>query len=259
MNPVQASQSIVFGLTPPTVKRTGPTLVSIVPTIASASGRTSPGTLNSAVVSARGRNLREREHRDHEENDREHERDGDTAGKRWRKHGVHPARSIYPTPRMPSMTMSAPASLSRRLKRDTCASRALATLMPPDDYARLLRLRDRGILEPGFERIHPLHLARRLREAVKGGIVYGPDPDTEIRERAAARKLKVILLESRSMKLLVEDLFSTTPEVHVACLEDAIALIEEGPAAIEERSRAWIEQRIPAVIGSRAQRVLNRC
>jgi len=98
-----------------------------------------------------------------------------------------------------------------------------------------------------------------LREAAKGSIVYGPDPDEEIRKRAAARKLNVSALQSQSMKLLAEDLFSTTPDVHVDCLSDAIALVEAGPDVIEERSRAWVERRVSAVVGSKAQRVLNRC
>ena len=43
----------------------------------------------------------------------------------------------------------------------------LQSMTTPDQWARLVALRDQGILKPGFERVHPYHLAMTLGRSTR--------------------------------------------------------------------------------------------
>jgi uncharacterized protein YbaP (TraB family) len=136
--------------------------------------------------------------------------------------------------------------------------RTLAQLLTPDQYARLVELRRRGILGAGFERRHPFHLALSLRGKVKGR-GFGPDASQVARRIAKKQRIHIAPLAETAAKPLAAELFQSRPEDHVRCLMDAVALAEAGPAAVRERSDAWAERRVPASLGSVAERVYGSC
>lgn len=136
--------------------------------------------------------------------------------------------------------------------------RTLSQLLTPDQYARLVELRRRGLIETGFERRHPFHLALSLRGKVKGR-GFGPDASQVARRIAKKQRIHIVPLAETAAKPLAAELFQSRPEDHVRCLMDAVALVEAGPGAVRERSDAWAERRIPASLGSVAERVYGSC
>jgi uncharacterized protein YbaP (TraB family) len=136
--------------------------------------------------------------------------------------------------------------------------RTLSQLLTPDQYARLVELRRRGLIAPGFERRHPFHLALSLRGRVKGR-GFGSDASQVARRIAKKQRIHIAPLAETAAKPLAAELFRSRPEDHVRCLMDAVALVEAGPAAVRERSDAWAERRIPASLGSVAERVYGSC
>jgi len=137
--------------------------------------------------------------------------------------------------------------------------KSLAQMMPPEQFARLVALQKRGILKPGFERDHPFHLALKLRNVVKGKRGYGPDAGRFVTRTVKKHKLKMVPIAQGRAKPFVNELFGLPPEAHVACLLDAVTLVEAGPGAIKARSDAWAERRVPDATNSPAERVDHRC
>ena len=65
----------------------------------------------------------------------------------------------------------------------------------------------------------------------------------------------MVPIERSKAKPLVKDLFASTPEEHLPCLEASIAMAEAGPAAVQARSDAWAARRVPEVLASPADKV----
>jgi uncharacterized protein YbaP (TraB family) len=135
----------------------------------------------------------------------------------------------------------------------------LATILPQDQFARLAALQKRGVLKPTFERKHPLHLAMELRDYAKGKGDYGPRADAFVQKAVKKYKLKSVPIATGRAKPMVNDLFAAPPESHVPCLIDSIGLAEAGPAAVQARSLAWAERRVPAVLSSPAEKPYLSC
>lgn len=136
---------------------------------------------------------------------------------------------------------------------------SLAGMMSPEQFARLVALRNRGILKPGFERKHPFHLALMLHNVARGKRGYGPDVGQFVRRTAKKHKLKMVPIARGKAKPIVNEFFATTPQSHVPCLLDAVTLVEAGPGAIKARSDAWAERRVPDAIDSPVERADHRC
>lgn len=135
----------------------------------------------------------------------------------------------------------------------------LLSMLSASQLARLSALEKRGLLRSGFERRHPLHLARELEKAVEEQVKLGPSLTREVDRAVKAHKLRKVPIVTRKGKPLVTDLFSSRPERHVPCLEAAIALAEAGPAAITNRSRNWAARRVPEALASPINRVEATC
>jgi len=133
----------------------------------------------------------------------------------------------------------------------------LQTMMTAEQFARLVALRNKGVLKAGFERTHPLHLAHSLGSATagKGGL----GPGTYVRRIARKNRLKMVPMAQLGAKAVMADLFGSTPKTHVPCLMDAVALAEAGSGAIKARSDAWAERRVPAALASVAWRMERSC
>ena len=124
----------------------------------------------------------------------------------------------------------------------------LQAMMAPEQFGRLVALRERGVLKAGFERIHPLHLAHSLDSATmgKGGIA----PGTHVSRVARKNKLKIVPSAKADAKAVTTELFGSEPRAHMPCLMAAVALAEAGSAALKARSDAWAERRVPAALAS---------
>lgn len=153
---------------------------------------------------------------------------------------------------------SAIGALSKWRKQATLPKgQTLRSMMAPDQFARLVALRNRGVLGAGFERKHPFHLARSLINATAGK--RAPDVDAYVRRTARKNKLKMVPLARGDSKAVLADLFGSAPQSHVDCLMDAVALAEAGRGAFKARSAAWAERRVPAAQASVASRFERTC
>jgi uncharacterized protein YbaP (TraB family) len=135
----------------------------------------------------------------------------------------------------------------------------LADFLPRDQFARLVALQKRGILKPGFERKHPLHLSMELRDYAEGKGGYAPRADSYVQKAVKKYKLKSVPITTGKAKPFVNDLLASPPESHVPCLIDSIGVAEAGPGAVQARSRAWAERRVAAVLASPAQKPFLSC
>jgi uncharacterized protein YbaP (TraB family) len=137
---------------------------------------------------------------------------------------------------------------------------SLSAIAGPEAMRRLAALRTRGMVEADYDRRHPLHLSGDLRDRAKGGIDYGRNVADYARNAARKHKLAgVVPVERSRARPVVKDLFASTPEEHLPCLEAAIAAAEAGPAAVQARSDAWAARRVPEVLASPADPVYQSC
>jgi hypothetical protein len=136
---------------------------------------------------------------------------------------------------------------------------SLARMMPPAQFQRLVALKNRGILKAGFESRHPLHLAGDLRDLAKGKSGYGVDADEYVFRAVRKHKIKTVPLTTMTAKPLIQEFFKIPPQRFVPCLLDAVALVEAGPGTVKARSDAWAERRVPEVVASPADKVVETC
>jgi len=135
----------------------------------------------------------------------------------------------------------------------------LAALLPPAQFDRLVELQRKGVLKPGFERKHPLHVAGELRHAARGKAKYSPGARHFVMKAVDEHKLTMVPIARKKAKPMAEDLFGSSPSRHVPCLVAAIGLAEAGPGAIEARSQAWAARRVADVLNSPAERPFADC
>ena len=136
---------------------------------------------------------------------------------------------------------------------------SLAQMMPAAEFQRLVALKNRGVLKPGFERRHPLHLADDLRDLARGKKGYGVDADQYVLRAVRKHKIKTVPLRSMTAKPLLQEFFKIPPQRFVPCLLGAVALAEAGPGTVKARSDAWAERRVPEVLASPADKVHASC
>jgi hypothetical protein len=137
---------------------------------------------------------------------------------------------------------------------------SLSAIAGPPAMRRLAALRTRNMVRADYDRRHPLHLSMDLRDRGKGDIDYGRDVAEYARNAAKKHKLaEVVPIQRSKAKPVVKDLFASTPEDHLPCLEAALAMAEAGPAAVQARSDAWAARRVRDVLTSPADPVYERC
>jgi len=127
---------------------------------------------------------------------------------------------------------------------------SLSAIAGPGAMRRLAALRAKGAVRGDYDRRHPLHLGRDLRERAAGDIKFGRGADDYVRRAIKEYKLTLVPIEKSKAKPLVKDLFASTPQQHLPCLEASIAMAEAGPAAVQARSDAWAARRVPEVLAS---------
>ena len=170
-------------------------------------------------------------------------------------------RVMFPAYQLPSLN---PISLVKTYSRFKSHSnlpkgQTLASLMPPAQFQRLVALRNRGILKPGFERTHPFHVALALRKYALGREKYGTSPRSYVNWAVQKYKLSAVPIKRVKIGAVARDFFAIPAREHVPCLIDAIRLAEAGQGAIPAWSKAWAERRVPEVIASPAERVHQSC
>lgn len=135
----------------------------------------------------------------------------------------------------------------------------LADHMSPEQFGRLVQLKNRGVLKAGFERRHPLHLAMSLRNFVEKQSGSGVDPTNFVRRTVKKHKISTVPITTLKAKTVVNNLFEVPARTFVPCLLDSVALVEAGPAAMKARSDAWADRRVPDVLASPADKVTASC
>ncbi len=137
---------------------------------------------------------------------------------------------------------------------------SLTAIAGPQAARRLAALQSRGMVRADYDRRHPLHLSMDIRDKAKGDIDYSRDVADYARSAAKKHKLaEVVPIQRSKAKPVVKDLFASTPQDHLPCLEASLTLAEAGPAAIQARSDAWAARRVRDVLSSSADPVYERC
>jgi uncharacterized protein YbaP (TraB family) len=137
---------------------------------------------------------------------------------------------------------------------------SLSAIAGPEAQRRLAALRARNMVRADYDRRHPLHLANDLRDRAKGEIDYSRNVADYAANAAKKHKLaEVVPVQRSKAKPVVKDLFASTPQEHLPCLEAAITVAEAGPAAVQARSDAWAARRVRDVLASPADAVWERC
>ncbi|HEX8624400.1 MAG TPA: TraB/GumN family protein [Allosphingosinicella sp.] len=137
---------------------------------------------------------------------------------------------------------------------------SLSAIAGPQAMRRLAALRARNMVRADYDRRHPLHLSQDLRSRAKGDIDYSRDVADYARNAAKKHKLaEVVPIQRSKAKPVVKDLFASTPQDHLPCLEAALTMAEAGPAAVQARSDAWATRRVRDVLNSPADPVYERC
>jgi len=134
----------------------------------------------------------------------------------------------------------------------------LQALMSADQFARLVALRNRGVLKAGFERKHPYHLALTLRGVAAGKAGFGPDAGRYVRRTVKKKKLRMVPMAQGNSKAVMAEFFGSTARSHVPCLLEMVTTVET-PGAIKARSDAWASRRVPDVMASVAERAHRKC
>lgn len=142
----------------------------------------------------------------------------------------------------------------------------LQAIATPEQWARLVALRDRGILKPGFERTHPFHLAMTLQALARDNRKRIPGADSYVRRFVGKNKSKRVPLAQASVKEVADELFGSAPRTHMACLMDAVTLVEAGQAGVQARaaafvarSQAWAARRVPDALAARTDNGRRAC
>lgn len=137
---------------------------------------------------------------------------------------------------------------------------SLTAIAGPEAARRLAALQAKGMVRADYDRRHPLHLSNDLRDKAKGDIDYSRDVAEYARSAAKKHKLaEVVPIQRSKAKPVVKDLFASTPQEHLPCLEASLTVAEAGPAAIQARSDAWAARRVRDVLNSPADAVYGRC
>ena len=133
----------------------------------------------------------------------------------------------------------------------------LQALTTPGQWARLVALRDRGTLKPGFERRHPYHLAVSLGGSIRDKRKLASGADAYVRRYLGKNKGKEVPLTKGSLKDMTAEFFASAPRTHVACLMDMVTLVEAGEPGIraradarDRRSEAWAARRVPDAVAA---------
>lgn len=137
---------------------------------------------------------------------------------------------------------------------------SLSAIAGPEAMRRLAALRARNMVQADYDRRHPLHLSMDLRNRGKGAVDYGRNVADYATRAAKKHKLaEVVPIERSKAKPVVKDLFASTPQEHLPCLDAAMTMAEAGPAAVQARSDAWAARRVRDVLSSPADPVYERC
>ena len=115
----------------------------------------------------------------------------------------------------------------------------LQAITTPAQWARLVALRDRGVLKPGFERKHPFHLALALRRSVRDKRKLNPGANRYVARFLRKNKAKRVPIATGNTKALMAELFKSAPQSHVPCLMDAVGLAEAGATGVRSRATAF--------------------
>lgn len=142
----------------------------------------------------------------------------------------------------------------------------LQMLTTPEQWARLVALRDQGILKPGFERTHPYHLAMSLARSTRDKRKLVSGADAYVRRYLGRNKGKEISLVKMNLKDVTAEFFISAPRVHVPCLMAQVTLVEAGAAGIrsraaarDRRSAAWATRRVPEALAARGDQAWRSC
>jgi uncharacterized protein YbaP (TraB family) len=138
------------------------------------------------------------------------------------------------------------------------AGQTLQSMATPEQWARLVALRDRGILKPGFERTHPYHLASTLNALVRGERKRLPGADAYVRRFVRKNPSKQVPLAAASVKEITAEFFASDPHTHMKCLMDAVTLVEAGQPGVQARANAfamrsvaWAARRVPDALAAK--------
>lgn len=114
-------------------------------------------------------------------------------------------------------------------------------------------------LEPGAARTSLLLSATSLLQNHAGYARRSRAAAEVVRASARRRKVRVEPVDVLRGSDIAEMLINTPPEVHLPCMEAAIAAAEAGPESAALRAEAWKRRRVQAVLNSPLERAVDVC
>ncbi len=137
--------------------------------------------------------------------------------------------------------------------------RGLSNILAPEQFSRLQRLRQAGLLRDDFDQTHPYSLASSIRRRLERGVAYAPSLTGQVRGTVRRHGLRLVPIERVPLRTVTLEIVETPPHEFVPCLMNTVALAEAGPAAIARRSQDWVERRVPEVVNSPSERMFDSC
>lgn len=142
----------------------------------------------------------------------------------------------------------------------------LQAMTTPAQWARLVALRDKGVIKAGFERKHPSHLAWELERTLGERRKSDPGADTYVSRFLRKNKAKRAPIAKVAFKEVTGELFGSAPQTHVPCLMESVTRVEAGragvearSAAVQARSTAWAERRVSDALSAAAKIEVSSC
>ncbi len=139
------------------------------------------------------------------------------------------------------------------------AGQTLSALVDPDTRARLTRLAAARRIARDWDNVHPLHLALKMQSDLRDSTAMGPSADEAVEAAIKQHKVYRVPFAKVDAEPVMNRLFASKPQQHVACLNATLAVIEAGPDELRRRSNAWADRNVVAAIASPVQAIEAAC
>lgn len=135
----------------------------------------------------------------------------------------------------------------------------VAAMLPPAQFSRLVALQRKGVLKPGFERLHPLMLAISLQDYGEGKAGTGTDAHRYVQRTIKKYKIRQVPIPKLKARKPLNAVIESSPQAHIPCLVASIGMAEAGPGALQARSDAWAQRRVKDALTSPAHKAFEAC
>ncbi|MBA2467676.1 MAG: TraB/GumN family protein [Sphingomonas sp.] len=136
---------------------------------------------------------------------------------------------------------------------------SLSPMLAARDRDRLARLSAQGLAPTDWDRMHPLHLAFKMREIVRKRTGIAPRAAATVDQAVRKYKIARVPIARGRGSPLARELFDSSPRDHLTCLSVTLAMSEAGPDELRRRSHAWTNRQVASALRSPMEAVDAQC